>query len=361
MTIRVAAVGDLMLGDSAITVGYGLRSAYPGHSLSSALSGLSPRLRAADVAIGNLECVLTDAGVGSSRWARDQMRGDPSYARVLRDTGFTALSVANNHALQHGELGFQSTVAALRSEGLLVVGLRGTEPWHATPAMFSDSQGAVVAILGYSWRPRQFGEGRAPYADVQRHRVLEDVSRARDTCDSVIVSLHWGEEFVGQPSSDEIEFAHALVEHGADLIIGHHPHVVRPVELRGTAVIAYSLGNGATDMLWQDVLREGILLEVELGPRPTNLRLTSTSVDPHYQVHLRNQNPDLVRSSVSASSDEDYRAAARSGLARQRVAAYRYAIRNAYRLRPSVVASLFAATVANKVRGVAKRVLGAKS
>ena len=356
--IRIAAVGDLMLGDSAITVGFGVRSRYGGMRLAEVFRELSPRLSAADVAIGNLECVLSQGGEGRSRWARDQMRGDRAYARVLREAGFSAIGVANNHALQHGEAAFWETVSALREEGLLVIGLRGTEPWHTDPVTYTHSSGATAAILGYSWRPRQYGHGRPPYAEVNPASVLADVARARALTDSVVVSLHWGEEFVDQPSAEEVSLARALAEGGADLVLGHHPHVVRPFELHGDSVIGYSLGNCATDMLWQPALRRGALIEAALSPRPTDVRVCSIAVADDYRISVAREGVGVAPGSVLPLDADAYREVSGRAILAQRAAAYRYAASNANRYPPSVLASLFAATLRNKSLTAIRRLKG---
>src|SRR5438067_5940582 len=96
----LVAVGDIMLGDSAICVGFGVHSRYP-RDIGPALARVASHLKSAEVVLGNLECLLTRAGRGSTRHDADQMRGDPEYAAGLRDAGFTALAVANNHATHH--------------------------------------------------------------------------------------------------------------------------------------------------------------------------------------------------------------------------------------------------------------------
>lgn len=352
--IRVAAVGDLMLGDSSITVGFGVHGRYPGAALSRVFTDLSPRLAGADLVIGNLECPLTADGVGASRWTRDQMRGDEAYARVLRDAGFTALAVGNNHAMQHGESGFQRTVSALRDAGLLVLGLRGTPPWLCEAVAFRARDGLTVGMLAYSWRPRQYGEGTPPYADVDPDGVLADVGRAKNTFDRVIVSLHWGEEFVDRPSLDERQFAHALAARGADLILGHHPHVVRPVEIHGRTVIAYSLGNAVSDMLWMDALRQGLLLETELSAGASNTRLTALRIDDSYTTRIMGD-AGTAQPTIAALDDDAYRRAVFAGLSSQRSASYRYLGRKLLQYHPAVLASIVGTTAKNKWVALMKR------
>lgn len=338
-----------MLGDSATVVGFGLRSCYPGSTLAEVLSALAPRLRSADLAIGNLECPITNQGVGSSRWARNQMRGEVEYAQVLRNAGFSAIGIANNHAVQHGEEGFAATVAALRAAGLLVLGLRGRAPWLAEPATVQARDGSSVAVLGYSWRPRQYGSGPPPYAEVDPPGVLGDIGRARASHDSVVVSLHWGEEFVNQPSVDEVAFARAMTEQGADLVLGHHPHVVRPVERFGGSIVAFSLGNAVSDMAWMDPLREGLLLETELDPRAGPVTLTRMYSDERYRVRLGGETGMAFPPPLAPLDTEAYSAACQAGIARQRAASYRYTLKNGYRFPPAVLATLVVQTLRNKL------------
>jgi poly-gamma-glutamate synthesis protein (capsule biosynthesis protein) len=360
--IRVAAVGDLMLGDSSNTVGFGVHSRYAGRRIGEVFEELAPRLRGADLGIGNLECPLAESGVGRTEWAQNQMRGDAAYAGALREAGFTAISVANNHAMQHGDAGFAATVTALRDAEILVLGLRGSGPWQAAPAIYRHPDGASIALLAYSWRPRQYGSGTPPYAEVDEVAVLADVARARAAHDGVIVSLHWGVEFVDQPSAHDVRFAHALADQGADLVLGHHPHVVRPVERHGTTVIAYSLGNCVCDMLWQEPLRRGILLEADLVPATSNVRLTGIRVDDRYHARLERAPIHQLRADPPPGlQTAEYEARAASGLRRQRLAAYLYAARNLLRFPPSVLSTLFVTTATNKWRSVRARLSGSLS
>lgn len=354
--IRLAAVGDLMLGDSSTVVGFGLRSQYPGERLVQVLAGLAPQLRSADLVIGNLECPLASVGIGGSRWSRDQMRGDIEYARVLRDAGFNAVSLANNHAVQHGDAGFSATVEALRAQRIAVLGLRGSAPWQARPETYRHESGATAALLAYSWRPRQYGSGPPPYAELLPEAVLADVARARDSHDSVIVSLHWGEEFVTQPSSIELEFAHALVEKGADVILGHHPHVVRPVEVWRGSVIAYSLGNAVTDMVWMESLRRGLLVEVELGRAVPPLVLHRIRVEDDYRSRLVRDHDEYTAAELLPHDGQSYETAARMGLLAQRFASYWHTLHNLHRFPPEVLKQLVWTTLENRLRATLKRI-----
>src|SRR4051812_32338454 len=178
------AVGDVMLGDSAVCVGYGFHSAY-GHDATTAFATAADRLRRGEIVFGNLECVLTSRGQGPTRLQTDQMRGDPAYARALRNVGFTVMSVANNHAMQHGRDAFNETVDHLQGAGIACAGLRGDDGWCAKPTVVVTRDGLRVGVLAYCWRPRQYDAMSPPYAEGEWDAVARDVRRLRNEADAV--------------------------------------------------------------------------------------------------------------------------------------------------------------------------------
>lgn len=345
---RFTGIGDLLLGDSPISVGFGLHSRYPGRSLAQALALVGPQLAGSDIVLGNLECPLTRVGSGRTRWRRDQMRGDPEYAAVLRDAGITALNVANNHALQHGRCGFDDTIAALEAQAIVCVGLRGTDGWCSAPVVVEPSAGLRVGLVGYCWRPRQFA-GDVPYAEGSARDAAADIERLRRQCDTVIVSLHWGEDFVDWPSSDETTAARALVAAGASVIVGHHPQVRRPVETFGGGVIAYSLGNFAADLQWLDEFRDGSVLHVDLGP---NGVLSSTVETIRLTEQFRPTPVDGVArplAELRGLARVPYLERAESMLRAQRRRAYLYAMRHLRDYPIAVLSELAMSTMRNKL------------
>lgn len=349
---RFTAVGDLLLGDSPISVGFGLHSRYPGRSLESILVHAREVLSGRDIVLGNLESPLTRVGVGTSRWRRDQMRGDPAYASVLRDAGITALHVANNHALQHGRAGFDETIAALEEAGIACVGIAGDDTWCSRPVISNALGKTTVGILGYCWRPRQYGTGsqRVPFAEGTPDDAIEDIVRLRGSCDAVVVSLHWGEDFVDEPSHAEVATAHALVDAGAAIVVGHHPQVRRPVERYAGGIIAYSLGNFVADLLWLQAFRRGTVLHADLG--------NDSRVEPFLEaVWLDSrfaptpESPSLgVTESITGLDPVEYAARARDALREQQRRAYGYALRQLGRYPVRVLADLLVTTIQNKLR-----------
>ncbi|HEX2189571.1 MAG TPA: CapA family protein [Longimicrobiaceae bacterium] len=349
--MTVAAVGDLMLGDSAICVGYGLRSRYSGEGADTLFDGVKHLLAGADMVFGNLETVLSHAGLDPLSLSSAQMRGDPSFAGVLRRAGFDVLSVANNHADQHGADAFAETVALLRAEGIACCGLRGTGAWCSEPVLLD--RGARVGVLAYSLRPRQYGSATPPYAEGSSFEILADVRRLRATVDHVVVSLHWGEEFVARPSADEVTLGRALVDTGAALVIGHHPHVVRPVERHRAGVVAYSLGNFAADMVWQPRLREGAVLRCRLTAGGVEgVEVVGTRIGPDFRPVPSGERQEVEAALGAGMPAPEYRRAVARTVRAQQLASYAYALANAWRYPRPILAQLVTRTIRNKFAGL---------
>lgn len=241
--LAVAAVGDVMPGTD-----------YPEDRLPdddglALLAHATPVLRSADVAFGNLEGVLLDDGepvkTCEDPAACYLFRSPARYAGRLADAGFTVMSLANNHARDFGEAGRDASMAALAGHGI----------------RHSGREGDVA-----SWRVHGLEVALVAFAPFKGAHDLLDLPRAREIVaglaaghDVVIVSMHAGGEageilhvpfgmeiFRGEKRGDVAAFARAMVEAGADLVIGHGPHVPRGLEIHHGRLIAYSLGNFAT-------------------------------------------------------------------------------------------------------------------
>ncbi len=203
-------------------------------------------LRGADASIGNLEGTLTDHGVStklsSAEGGSFAFRSPPHYAGVLRDAGFTAMNLANNHADDFGPTGRADTVKALREAGLLAAGLKGQ-------VGVLEIKSLKVAVLGFGFFPEQ-----DRVQDLDNTRRL--VRQARAQADVVVVTFHSGatgtaalrhsdaeEEQRGESRGNAVAFARAAVDSGADIVVGHGPHVLRAIECYRGRPIFYSLGN----------------------------------------------------------------------------------------------------------------------
>jgi poly-gamma-glutamate synthesis protein (capsule biosynthesis protein) len=252
-----------MLGDHPLSVGYGTHSAFCHESVHYAFAHVAATLSRADLAFGNLECTLSGHGLKPGHYPSIQLRGQPSYVEALRRAGFGVMCVANNHSMQHGREAFIETTEALRGAGISVCGLAGENYRSVVPTVV-DRHGLRIVFLGWSLRPRGYFASGPLYAEGYREDMLKDVKAARERHDCVVVTLHWGDEYVERPSPAEIGLAREIMDAGADLIIGHHPHVLRGCERYGRGWILYSLGNFVSDMTWSESMRESVIAECRL-------------------------------------------------------------------------------------------------
>jgi poly-gamma-glutamate capsule biosynthesis protein CapA/YwtB (metallophosphatase superfamily) len=341
-SITLAAVGDISLGDHPLCAGFGTHSRFKARSPEFAFERVKPLLQGSDILFGNLECTLSEFGRRPGDYHSIQMRGHESYLNGLTATGFDVLNVANNHSLQHGHRPFLETVGLLRDNGIAVCGVGATDYRHAV-AEVVKAHDLGVAFLGYSLRPRQYFTEAPLYAEGQRDSILADVRAARAR-DVVVVSLHWGDEFIEQPSPEDVALAHDIMDAGADLIIGHHPHVLRGVERYGRGYIVYSLGNFVCDMLWDERMRESAVLRCRLSrDGASDLTLTPVRIGDDYRpAPLDNARAVAIKHRIDKLSEAigtpaafseslaEYQAAALDALRWERRKAHRYFLRNAY-------------------------------
>jgi poly-gamma-glutamate capsule biosynthesis protein CapA/YwtB (metallophosphatase superfamily) len=256
-TITIAAVGDILMGSAPDKLPPGNGKGF--------FDRVADGLRA-DLTMGNLETPLSEA-TGYTKCQKPSappnppptppappgpppketcfaFRLPPSYAGVLREGGFHVLTLANNHTNDAGPDGLRNTRTALTSAGMRPTGGVSEIATH-------EANGITVAVLGFG-----------PYTWMQS--VLDHdgaaalVKRAKEHADLVVVNMHVGgegadhqhvkpgvESFLGENRGDPIGFGHAVVDAGADLVVGHSPHVLRGMEFYQGKLIAYSMGNFA--------------------------------------------------------------------------------------------------------------------
>ena len=242
-TLRIAAVGDMMLGTD-----------YPDNRLpdddgAGFLADVTPLLSAVDIAFGNLEGVLLDGGEPAKRCSNPAacylFRSPTRYAQHFSNAGFDALSLANNHARDFGEEGRTSSMQALDAAGIRHSGREGTAAeWTV--------KGVRIALIAFAVTRES-----NPMLEIDLATSAIEALAARN--DLVIVSFHGGAEgldalhvpfaeetYYDEPRGDVVRFARSAIDAGADLVLGHGPHVVRGIELYRDRLVAYSLGNFAT-------------------------------------------------------------------------------------------------------------------
>ncbi|MBN1289395.1 MAG: CapA family protein, partial [Actinobacteria bacterium] len=193
----------------------------------------------------NLECCLSTTGspVAGKEFC---FRGPPESAAGLFSAGVDVVSLANNHSKDYGTAALVETFSNLRANGVKWCGAGNNSAEAFAPAIV-DVRGQKIAFLAFNgivpsgWPATASEPGCATTWD--RGRVSETIAAADSTSDYVVASFHWGVELDTSPNVSEMELAHLAVDSGADLVLGHHPHVVQGFELYKDRLIAYSLGN----------------------------------------------------------------------------------------------------------------------
>lgn len=237
--IVIQAVGDIMLAGSG-------EKTYRKFGYDYPFAATREILTQGDIVIGNLEAPLASSGV-EFRDKKFRFKADPQAALALKNAGFTHLSLANNHILDFGEAGFRQTLAALDANSIIYSGA-GLNLAAARTAGIIELKGVKVAFLSYSLTyPEEFfaAAEKAGTAPGYAAFFSADIKQAKKNAACVIVSFHWGGEGESKPKPYQIAAAHRAIDAGADIIIGHHPHVLQGVEQYNNGVIFYSLGNFA--------------------------------------------------------------------------------------------------------------------
>ena len=248
-----------------------------------------PEFAEADISMVNLENPLTKGGIAAEKLF--VFRARPKYVRVLERGGVDIVNLANNHMYDYGEQGLRNTIETLDRAGIRHVGAGVNEKKARTPVILIKS-GLRLGFLAYYGLRRHSGSHPATADSAgtalrNLKYIREDIRALRDSADLIFVNFHWGLEKEHYPQPEQIWFAHKTLDYGADMIIGHHPHVLQGIERYKDKYIAYSLGNfifGGNSRTHEDTA----VLQVNIDWRTQhikNVHILPVAVD-YWQPHL---------------------------------------------------------------------------
>ena len=243
--IKLVAVGDICLKTK--------NNVHPFENVKQAFEDK-------DILFGNLETVLSNRGKKAEKSVL--LYASPQKVEYLKESGFDILNIANNHILDLGLEGFNETLEVLNQNGLSFIGA-GNRKFGQSCAMIKK-KGLKLVFLGYYQDGfRNFKKG-VFINKVDENYIVADIKNLKSQCDIIVISLHWGTENVFYPCPEQIKLARNLIDDGATVILGHHPHVVQGIERYKNGLIVYSLGNFQflTD---REINKKSIILSVEIN------------------------------------------------------------------------------------------------
>ncbi|MCL5058331.1 MAG: CapA family protein [Actinobacteria bacterium] len=255
--IIVSLVGDVLLASG---VGSAIAASGPDYPWLDT----ARLLRHSDIAIANLECSVSERGnpVPEKKYT---FRAAPDSINGAVNAGVDVFTLANNHVMDYGADAFMDTLRVIKEKGLSYAGAGVNEAEAFRPVLL-ERNGFKIAVLAFTKVvPRTdwiAGKNRPGIASgYSRKLMMESIRSAAEKGDIIIVCMHWGQETADYPSREEIALAHSLIDAGADVVVGHHPHVIQGLELYKNKLIAYSLGNFIFTSSSQKA-REGSILQI---------------------------------------------------------------------------------------------------
>ena len=270
--VRIVFAGDIMLDGG------------PGHIVTvggDPFANVATVLQDADLTIGNLECAIVKEGHAEDK--PFTFRG-PSKALPLLKKFFSAVSLANNHSGDWGKRGFMTELELLRETGIPFFG-GGANTREARRPLVLTAGGKRIAFLGYNdYPPRRFAAGPSSpgTAWLIEKDAVRDIQQAKKQADFVVLFVHWGEDLEPTITPEQKAMGHALIDAGADAIIGGHPHLTQDEEWYKDKPIVYSIGNFVFDYFPYDPpVWKAWIVRLTLGkPGRAGLEKIEVELDP---------------------------------------------------------------------------------
>jgi poly-gamma-glutamate synthesis protein (capsule biosynthesis protein) len=288
-SIVLAVVGDIMVHSPQITSAYIESEGM--YNFKECFSHITSFLQKADFVTGNLETTFAGTEYGYSGYPL--FNSPPELAHALKESGFSLLFTANNHSMDRGEKGVVNTINLIEEKCLSFVGTaRNQEERERGYILFQND--IRVAFFAYTYGTNGILlPSRKEYlvSLIDEQLIAKDINRAKNDlkADIVVIGLHWGEEYQLLPSGYQKELARKLVDMGADIIIGSHPHVIQPAEIikteKGEGLVFYSLGNFISNQRWR-YSDSGVIvyIKIQLNPALHTSNVTILEIVPTW-VH----------------------------------------------------------------------------
>jgi poly-gamma-glutamate synthesis protein (capsule biosynthesis protein) len=308
--VSFCAVGDILLDRDVRKVIEQNGIIYPFESIAEII-------KENDLAFFNMECPLANYSDGYPINKKYSFRAEPQYLKGLKYAGFNLASIANNHTIDFGKSGFLKTIEILNNDSIFTTG-GGVNQDEAFKPLLIEKNGETFALFGmleFLLEGTTFNESQPYPAFGNIDKLCNEIRQLNSDIDNIIVSFHWGQENAVIPTSKQVEFAHKVVDAGADLVLGHHPHVLQSIETYKGKLILYSLGNFVFDnsgklqkesVIFRCKFKNGQLIKPELIPVYINncqpeiaSQQTSTDIFEHLKKVSNPFNTSLTKTDTS--------------------------------------------------------------
>lgn len=313
-SVRLAAIGDILLHSPVMDDAAKRNGSY---DFSPMFKEVKPFIEGADIAVANQETMIGGKELGLS--------GYPSFnspyeiGDALKDTGIDLVTIANNHTLDRGEKAIRNAVKYWNQIDMPYTGAHISQKDRDEIRTITKND-ITISFLSYTYGTNGIPvpKGKSWLVNLIDPDLIEaDIKRAREISDVVSVSMHWGNEYEKMPNQTQIDLAESLSEMGADLIIGHHPHVLQPIDWiereDGTrTLVIYSLGNFLSGQEGLDKMIGGI----------AGINVTKTSLEGRSSIEL--SEPSFIPTySYYSSSKKDFAVIPMFGLNEQLLPKYK--------------------------------------
>ncbi|SHI43000.1 CapA family protein [Lutispora thermophila] len=261
-SITISMVGDMLF--------YGTVDSYmKKYGDGYVLEGYGPLMRESDIVLGNLETSISYRGE-PMKDKQYTFRGRPEVLKVLKESNFHAVSIANNHVLDFGIEAFLDTLDNLEKYEILYAG-GGRNREEAEKGTIIEKNGIKVGFLAFTkvvpvvdWYAGKNKPGIIGAYKVHEQEVVRTIQEMRENCHVLVVSVHWGQEGTTTIRDEERYIGHSMIDAGADIVMGHHPHVVQGIEIYKDKPIFYSLGNFIFTTSKMDISNKTIMANVRV-------------------------------------------------------------------------------------------------
>ncbi|WP_240390568.1 CapA family protein [Bacillus sp. Y1] len=297
-TITLGAIGDILIHDWV----YEDAQTGNGYDFHPMFEQVSATLSQPDILLANQETILGGVELGISSYP--MFNSPVEIGSAIKDSGVDIVSTANNHSLDKREKGLLTSLTNLDQLGIPSVGTYSSAEDQQTLTMM-EKNGIKVAYLSYTYGTNgmPIPEGKDYLVNlIDKEAMKNEIHRAREAADITIMSIHWGNEYQRFPTDEQEELAQFLVDEGVDIIFGHHPHVLQPMEwLKASdgrqALVVYSLGNFLSGQMrdYKDIGgMASIRVTKQINTDGTSIRLSDPGFFPTYVSNQRLQNYRVV-------------------------------------------------------------------